>query len=115
LLHPELLKLCLPAVCLETLHVRAALKAQPTPPTWRTHSALRTGWFRRAHIKSESCYRLRLLLTPPAQFELKFLFLESAIRHSLKAFGIRSIKGVGRAVLPGRCATRCRAMRWSLN
>ena len=27
-LHPELLKLGLPAVCLETLHVRAALKAQ---------------------------------------------------------------------------------------
>ncbi|MCG2633271.1 transposase, partial [Bradyrhizobium sp. WYCCWR 13023] len=27
-LHPELVKLGLPAVCLETLHVRAALKAQ---------------------------------------------------------------------------------------
>jgi transposase len=27
-LHPELLKLGLPAVCLETQHVRAALKAQ---------------------------------------------------------------------------------------
>ena len=27
-LHPELLKRGLPAVCLETLHVRAALKAQ---------------------------------------------------------------------------------------
>jgi hypothetical protein len=24
---------------------------------------MRTGWFRQAHIKSEACYRLRLLLT----------------------------------------------------
>lgn len=36
-LHPELLKLGLPAVCLETLHVRAALSA--TRPTRRTRSA----------------------------------------------------------------------------
>ena len=56
-LHPELLKLGLPAVCLETQHVRAALKAQRN----KTDKAdalgiahlMRTGWFRKAHIKSE--------------------------------------------------------------
>ncbi|MGY3146481.1 transposase [Bradyrhizobium sp. USDA 3397] len=98
-LHPELLKLGLPAVCLETLHVRAALKAQRN----KTDKAdalgiahiMRTGWFRRAHIKSEACYRLRLLLTHRRNLKRKFLDLENAIRHSLKVFGIR-LNRVGR-------------------
>ena len=50
---------------------------------------------RRAHIKTESCYRLRLLLTQRRNLKRKVLDLENTIRHSLKAFGIR-IKGTGR-------------------
>ena len=92
-LHPEMLKLGLPAVCLETQHVRAALSAQRN----KTDKAdalgiahiMRTGWFRQAHIKSESCYRLRLLLTQRRNLKAKFLDLENTIRHSLKAFGIK--------------------------
>jgi transposase len=66
-LHPELLRLGLPAVCLDTQHVRAALKAQRNK-TDRADALglahiMRTGWFRKAHIKSETCYRLQLLLT----------------------------------------------------
>jgi transposase len=98
-LHGELLKLGLPAVCLETQHVRAALKAQRN----KTDKAdalgiahlMRTGWFRKAHIKSEACYRLRLLLTHRRNLKRKCLDLENAIRHSLKAFGVR-ISGTGR-------------------
>jgi transposase len=95
-LHPELEKLGLPVVCLETQHVRAALKAQRNK-TDKTDALgiahlMRTGWFRRAHIKSETCYRLRLLLTHRRNLKRKFVDLENAIRHSLKAFGIR-IKG----------------------
>jgi transposase len=98
-LHPELLKLGLPAVCLETLHVRAALKAQRNK-TDKTDALgiahlVRTGWYRRAHIKSEPCYRLRLLLTHRRNLKRKFLDLENAVRHSLKAFGIR-LNRVGR-------------------
>jgi transposase len=98
-LHGELLKRGLPAVCLETQHVRAALKAQRNK-TDRTDALglahlMRTGWFRRAHIKSEACYRLRLLLTHRRNLKRKFLDLENAVRHSLKAFGIRLSK-VGR-------------------
>ncbi len=92
-LHPELLKLGLPAVCLETQHVRAAMSAQRN----KTDKAdalgiahiMRAGWFRTAHIKSEACYRLRLLLTHRRNLKRKFLDLEKAIRHSLKSFGIR--------------------------
>lgn len=92
-LHPEMLKLGLPAVCLETQHVRAALSAQRN----KTDKAdalgiahiMRTGWFRQAHIKSENCYRIRLLLTQRRNLKAKFLDLENTIRHSLKAFGIK--------------------------
>ncbi len=56
---------------------------------------VRTGWFRQAHIKTESCYRLRLLLTQRRNLKRKVLDLENTIRHSLKAFGIR-IRGTGR-------------------
>ena len=77
-LRGELLKLGLPAVCLETQHVRAALKAQRNK-TDRTDALglahlMRTGWFRQAHIKSEACYRLRLLLTHRRNSKPKFWF-----------------------------------------
>jgi transposase len=93
-LHPELVKIGLPAVCLETQHVCDALKAQRNK-TDRADALglahiMRTGWFRKAHIKSEACYRLRLLLTHRRNLKRKFLDIENAIRHSLKAFGIRS-------------------------
>jgi transposase len=98
-LHSEPLKFGLPAVCLETKHVRAAMSAQRN----KTDAAdalglahiVRTGWFRQAHIKTASCYRLRLLLTQRRNLKRKVLDLENTIRHSLKAFGIR-IKGTGR-------------------
>jgi transposase len=99
-LHPEMLKLGLPAICLETVHVRAAMSVQRN----KTDKAdalgiahiMRTGWFRRAHIKTQSCYRMRLLLTHRRNLKRKFLDLENAIRHSLKSFGIRLGK-VGRS------------------
>lgn len=56
---------------------------------------MRTGWFRTAHIKSQACYRLRLLLSQRRNLKRKFLDLENTIRHSLKAFGIR-LNRVGR-------------------
>jgi len=98
-LHPELLQLGLPAICLETQHVRAAMSAQRN----KTDAAdalgiahiMRTGWFRQAHIKTEACYRMKLLLTHWRNLKRKFLDLENAIRHSLKSFGIRLGK-VGR-------------------
>ncbi|RWO37558.1 MAG: IS110 family transposase, partial [Mesorhizobium sp.] len=53
-LHPELKKLGLPVICLETQHVRAAMSAQRN----KTDKAdalgiahiMRTGWFRQAYI-----------------------------------------------------------------
>ena len=98
-LHAGLIELGLPAVCLETRHVRAALSAQRN----KTDAAdalgiahiMRTGWFRQAHIKTEECYRIRLLLVQRRNLKRKSLDIENAIRHSLKVFGIRLGK-VGR-------------------
>lgn len=92
-LHPELVALGLPAVCLETRHVHAAMSAQRN----KTDAAdalgiahiVRTGWFKAAFIKSEPCYRMRLLLTQRRNLKRKFLDIENSIRHSLKAFGLR--------------------------
>jgi transposase len=56
---------------------------------------VRTGWFRQSHIKSESCYRLRLLLTQCRNLKRKVQDLENTIRYSLNPFGIH-IKGTGR-------------------
>ncbi|NUQ17058.1 MAG: IS110 family transposase [Sphingomonas sp.] len=98
-LQPALKKAGLPAVCLETRHVRAAMSAQrnktdATDALGLAH-IVRTGWFRTAHIKTESCYRVRLLLVQRRNLKRKFLDLENTIRHSLKAFGVR-LSRVGR-------------------
>jgi transposase len=63
-LQLQLAKRAVPAVCLETKHARAAMSAQrnKTDALALAH-IVRTGWFRQAHIKTASFYRLRLLLT----------------------------------------------------
>jgi len=58
----------------------------------------RTDRFRKALIESEPCYRARLLLRRRRDLKRKFADLESAIGHSLKAFGIRQNR-VGRVGL----------------
>ena len=133
-LHPELLALGVPVVCLETRHVRAAMSAQRN----KTDAAdalgiahiVRTGWFRQAHIKTEACYRIRLLLSQRRNLKRKFLDLENSIRHSLKVFGIRlgtvgrggfekavneAVVATGDAMTCGvmTCMLRARAALWS--
>lgn len=92
-LQPQLVALGVPAVCLETRHVHAALKAQrnKTDATDALGIAhiVRTGWYRAAHVKTAGAYRLRLLLSQRRNLKRKFLDLENSIRHSLKAFGVR--------------------------
>ena len=98
-LQPGLRRLGVPAVCLETRHVRAALAAQrnktdATDALGLAH-IVRTGWFKAAHVKTDGAYRLRLLLTQRRALKRKCLDLENAIRHSLKAFGVK-LGGVSR-------------------
>ncbi len=86
-LQSELLSLGLPVICVEARHARAAISAQRN----KTDAAdalglahiMRTGWFKRAYMKAEGTYRLRLLLTHRRNLKRKFLDIENAIRHSL--------------------------------
>ena len=92
-LHPGLLALGVPVVCLETRQVRAAMSAQrnktdATDALGLAH-LMRTGWFRQAHIKTEDAYRLKLLLTHRRNLKRKFLDLEKLHRPSLKSFGMK--------------------------
>ena len=53
---PELLSFGYPAICIETRHVKAALKAQQVK-TDRNDARgiahiMRTGWYREVHVKS---------------------------------------------------------------
>lgn len=91
--RPELKALGIPAVCLETRHVRAAMSAQrnktdATDALGLAH-LMRTGWFRQAHVKTEEAYRLKLLLTQRRNLKHKFLDIEKSVRHSLKSFGVK--------------------------
>lgn len=108
-LQPELEKRKLPSVCLETFHVRSALAAQRNK-TDRNDALgiahiLRTGWFKKVHIKSEASYRLRLILTHRRTLKRKFIDVGNSIRQTLKAFGI-----VIGAVSRGKFEARVRAL-----
>lgn len=105
-LQPGLKTLGLPAVCLETRHVRAAMAAQrnktdATDALGLAH-LMRTGWFKTAYVKTDACYRLRQVLTQRRALKRKFLDLENTIRHSLKSFGVRLNK-VGRVGFAAAC------------
>ena len=82
-LHPALLALGVPAVCLETRQGRAAMSAQrnktdATDALGLAH-LMRTGWFRLAYVKTEEAYRLKLLLIHRRNLKRKFLDVENAI------------------------------------
>jgi transposase len=98
-LQPGLKALGVPAICLETRHVRAAMSAQRNKTDVADALGLahltRTGWFRQEHVKTDGSFRLRLLLIQRRNIKRKFLDLENTIRHSLKSFGVRLHK-VGR-------------------
>ena len=92
-LHKTLRAEGLPVVCMEAAHTRAALASMRNKTDKNDARGLaqilRTGWFRPVYIKSEEAYRMRLLLTARRNLKRKFLDIENAIRHSLKAFGIK--------------------------
>lgn len=92
-LHKGLRAHGLPIVCVEAGHTRAALRSMRNKTDKNDARGiaqiLRAGWFRPVYIKSDEAYRMRLLLTARRNLKRKFLDLENAVRHSLKAFGIR--------------------------
>ncbi len=113
-LHGGLGAAGLPAICIETRRMKAALRAMRNKTErWRcpryrpchAHGVMRTGWFRWVHVKSPESQELRLLLTHRKTLQRKALDIENEIRGTLKAFGLK----LGKASR-GRFAARVREL-----
>lgn len=95
-LSNELLKHGYPAIVVEARHMASALGAMRNKTDRNDALGLaqmmRTGWFRKVHVKSDESHRLRILLTNRRNLKRKFLDIENSIRGTLKVFGIKMIR-----------------------
>lgn len=92
-LHAGLVGAGLPAVLVETRHVKAALSAM-TVKTDRNDARgiaqlIRMGWFRPVHAKALPAQEVRTLLTGRKLLQSKLLDLEGGIRGMLRGFGLK--------------------------
>lgn len=90
-LHRELLRLKIPAVCLDARRTRAALAGQRNK-TDRNDArdiakALARGFAAQAHVKSISSHEIRMLLTCRKAMQRRANDLDAVLRTTLKSFG----------------------------
>jgi len=88
----------LPAICVETRHMRAALQAQINK-TDRNDARgiaqmMRAGLFRPVHVKTIRSQKLRMLLTHRKLLQSKAIAIENDLRATLRNFG-RKVGMVG--------------------
>jgi transposase len=105
----ELLGMGWAAICIETRHAAAAMKAQRVK-TDRNDARgiahiMRTGWFKEVHVKSHASQKLRVLLGNRRCLLDKRLDIDSQIRGTLKVFGLKTGK-----VSPGKYEQRIREL-----
>jgi transposase len=108
-LYAGLVEAGLPAILIETRHVKAALTAM-TVKTDRNDARgmaqlMRMGWFRPVHAKAPMVQEVRALLTARKLLVAKLRDVESSIRGILRGFGLK----VG-AVSKGKFETRIREL-----
>jgi transposase len=92
-LHAGLVEAGLPAICIETRHVKAALKAM-TVKTDKNDARgmaqlMRMGWFRPVHVKAPVVQEIRALLTARKLLVAKLRDVESSLRGILRGFGLK--------------------------
>jgi transposase len=83
----------LPVICVETRHMRAALKAQINK-TDRNDARgiaqmMRAGLFRPVHVKTLRNQKLRMLLTHRKLLQSKAIAIENDLRGTLRNFGVK--------------------------
>jgi transposase len=83
----------LPAICVETRHMRAALKAQINK-TDRNDARgiaqmMRAGLYRSVHVKTLRSQKLRMLLTHRKLLQSKAIAIENDLRATLRNFGLK--------------------------
>jgi transposase len=108
-LHAGLVGAELPAILIETRHVKAALKAM-TVKTDKNDARgmaqlMRMGWFRPVHVKAPMVQEIRALLTARQLLVAKLRDVESSLRGILRGFGLK----VG-AVSKGKFEARIREL-----
>ena len=83
----------LPVICVETRHMRAALKAQINK-TDRNDARgiaqmMRVGLYRLVHVKTVRSQKLRMLLTHRKLLQSKAIAIENDLRATLRNFGLK--------------------------
>jgi transposase len=83
----------LPVICVETRHMRAALKAQINK-TDRNDARgisqmMRVGLYRPVHVKTIRSQKLRMLLTHRKLLQAKAIAIENDLRATLRNFGLK--------------------------
>src|SRR5277367_1061540 len=84
----------LPAVCVETRHMKALLKAQTINKSDRNDARgiaqmMRVGLFKPVHVKTLASQEQRMLLTSRKLLQKKLLDVEADLRGTLRNFGLK--------------------------
>jgi transposase len=92
-LYSVLAEAGLPVICVETRHMRAALKAQINK-TDRNDARgiaqmMRVGLYRPVHVKTLRSQKLRMLLTHRKLLQSKAIAVENDLRASFRNFGLK--------------------------
>src|SRR3974390_2037057 len=92
-LYSVLAEACLPVICVETRHMRAALKAQINK-TDRNDARgmaqmMRVGLYRPVHVKTLRSQKLRMLLTHRKLLQSKSIAIDNDLRATLRNFGLK--------------------------
>jgi transposase len=95
----------LPVICVETRHMRAALKAQINK-TDRNDARgiaqmMRVGLYRPVHVKTLRSQKLRMLLTHRKLLQSKAIAIDNDLRGTLRNFGLK-VGMVGTVKFEGR-------------
>lgn len=82
-----------PAICVETRHIKAVLKAQINK-TDRNDARgiaqmMRVGLYRPVHVKTVTSQKLRMLLTSRKLLQLKAIDVDNDLRGTLRNFGLK--------------------------
>src|SRR6187200_271069 len=92
-LFSALVEAGLPVICVETRHMRAALRAQINK-TDRNDARgiaqmMRAGLYRPVHVKTLRSQKLRMLLTHRKLLQSKAIAIENDLRGTLRNFGLK--------------------------
>src|SRR6059036_2335775 len=83
----------LPVICVETRHMRAALKAQINKTNRNDARGIarmmRAGLYRPVHVKTLRSQKLRMLLTHRKLLQSKAIAIENDLRATLRNFGLK--------------------------